>query len=313
MPCYFGILELRVKGSRFRIISMNWTDLERAFNRAVLLSVSRRKLGLAFPVLVLCGILSVFCRAASFGTSEWVSMSFAFLPILLSSGILLALGVLLVRLHHHEAKQIAVDFKKLISGSIDLIVGTSYLSILPILAYLSLWILLGIFFLLQEIPMLGDFLSVFFSFGPFLLIFGSLLLCIFNLGLLFFVAPAAALQPLKRIPLAKRMWDLLSRQLLTSAILFFIAFVPIGLVGGLLCLAAILTDVSFLVGTHSLSVALEWFFIMLPFCAIMTPAVVFFFNFAAESYQVLQGISPSCAAIYGSRAAATAEKASTVP
>ena len=179
---------------------MHWNDLEKAFNRAILLSASRKKLALTFPILVLCGILSVFCKAVSFESGEWVSMSLAFFPILFSSGIMLALGVLVIRMHHHEAKNLALDFRKLIGGSIDLIVGISYLSILPILAYLFLWTLLGIFFLLQEVPVLGDFFSVVFSFGPFLLIFGSLLLCLFNLGLLFFVAPAAALQPLKKHP-----------------------------------------------------------------------------------------------------------------
>ena len=138
---------------------MQWNDFEKSFNRAMLLSFSKRKLALTFPILVLCGILSVFCRAVSFESGEWVAMSFAFLPILFSSGILLALGVLLVRMHHHEAKQLTLDFRKLIGGSIDLIIGTSYLSVLPIVAYLFLWTLLGLFFLLKAVPILGDFFS----------------------------------------------------------------------------------------------------------------------------------------------------------
>ena len=286
---------------------MQWNDFEKSFNRAMLLSFSKRKLALTFPILVLCGILSVFCRAVSFESGEWVAMSFAFLPILFSSGILLALGVLLVRMHHHEAKQLTLDFRKLIGGSIDLIIGTSYLSVLPIVAYLFLWTLLGLFFLLKAVPILGDFFSVIFSFGPFLLIFGSLLLCVFNLGLLFFVAPAAALQPLKNIPLAKRVWSLINRKLFSALILWMIALIPIALVGGLLCLAAFLTNVSFLVAERSLSVALEWFFIMLPFCAILSPAVVFFFNFAAESYQLLQRISSLSGAIYGEKVSEPAD------
>lgn len=268
---------------------MNWSELEKAFNRAAMLSVSKRKLVLAFPALILCGILSVFCRAVAYEANEWVAMSLAFLPILLSSGILLALGVLLIRVHHHEAKQLTLDFKKLIGASADLVIGTSYLAILPVLAYLFLWILLGVFFLLREIPLVGDFFSVVLSFGPFLLIFGSLFLCLFNLGLLFFVAPAAALQSLQKAPLAKRVFEVLSKKLFSSMILFLIALIPIGIVGGLLCLAAILTNVSFSIAERPLSVGLEWFFIMLPFAAILAPVVIFFFNFAAESYQILQG------------------------
>jgi hypothetical protein len=175
-----------------------------------------------------------------------------------------------------------------LTGSIDLMMSTAYLSIPPILVYLFLWIVLGLFFLLKEIPVVGFFFSIVFAFGPFLLIFSSLLLCLFNLGLLFFAAPAAALQPHKRMHLVQRILALFQAKLFSSLLLFFIALVPIGLVVGLLCLAAMLTNVSYLMAEKSLSVALEWFFIMLPFAALLTPAVSFFFHFAAESYHLLE-------------------------
>lgn len=267
---------------------MIWTDVERAFSRAVLLSLSRKKIMLTFPALVLCGILTVFCRAIAFEASDWIAISLAFLPILLSSSILLALGVLLIRIHIHEVRGLSLDFKRLIPGSIDLILGTSYLSIPPILAYLFLWMAMGFFFLLKEIPGIGAFFSVVFAFGPFLLIFGSLLLCLFSLGLLFFVAPAAAQQSFKRSSFAKQLFGFFQGNILGSITLFLLALVPLGLVTGLLSIAALLTNVSFLSMNNSLTVALEWFFIMLPFCAILTPAVIFFFNFAAESFQLLQ-------------------------
>lgn len=271
---------------------MKWTDVERAFSRAILLSFSKKKMFLTFPVLVLCGILTVFCRAIAFEASDWVAMSLAFLPILLSSGILLALGVLLIRIHIHEVKGLSLGIRRLITGSLDLILGTSYLSLPPLLTYLFLWMALGIFFLLKEIPGIGDFFSVVLAFGPFLLIFGSLLLCLFNLGLLFFVAPAAAFQPFKRLSLAKRVFGSFQGNLLSSIALFLLALVPILFVTGLLSLSALLTNVSFLTMDKSLTVAMEWFFIMLPFCAILTPAVIFFFNFAAESFQLLQPKTP---------------------
>ncbi|MBU6446639.1 MAG: hypothetical protein KGQ49_04505, partial [Verrucomicrobia bacterium] len=110
---------------------------------------------LTFPVLVLCGIFVVFCRAVAIGASDWIAMSLGFLPILLSSGVLLALGVLLIRIHMHEVKQLHLGFRRLIAGSVDLIMGTSYLAIPPILAYLLLWVALGLFFLLREIPGIG--------------------------------------------------------------------------------------------------------------------------------------------------------------
>jgi hypothetical protein len=119
-----------------------------------------------------------------------------------------------------------------------------------------------------------------------LLIFGSLLLCLFNLGLLFFVAPAAAFQPNRRTSLAKRVLGLFQGRLLSSIALFLLALVPIAFVSGLLSLSALLTNVN-IAPDKSLAIAIEWFFIMIPFSAVLTPAVIFFFNFAAESYQLL--------------------------
>ena len=155
------------------------------------------------------------------------------------------------------------------------------------LAYLSLWIMLGVFFLLQEVPYLGHFFGIVLSFAPFLIIFGSLLLCLANLGLLFFIAPAVALQSSKITSTVKQIWEAVSKKIFSSLVLLFIALIPIVCVVGLLCLAALLTRMSFLVTDRSLTVALEWFFIMIPFCAILSPVVIFFFNFSAESYQLL--------------------------
>ncbi|MBF8263401.1 MAG: hypothetical protein HW387_1066 [Parachlamydiales bacterium] len=267
---------------------MSWIDLEKCFNRAIAYSFSKKKWLLAFMALVLCGILIVFCRAAAFGACDWVAMSLAFLPILLSSGILLSLGVMLVRIYSHETKNLTLPMRRLVAGSMDIVLGTLYLSLPPILIYLMLWIVLGFFYLLCTLPGIGDFFSIVLAFAPFLLILSSLFLCLFNLGLLFFVAPAVGLQSLKRLGAAQRVVILLKGQIFTGLALFFIALVPIALIVGLLSLAAILTNVSFLVAEHSLSVALEWFFIMIPFSAILAPVVVFFFNFAAECHWLLQ-------------------------
>lgn len=272
---------------------MNWMDIEKAFYRAGALAFSRKKMAVAFPVLVLCGILLVFCRAVAFDASDWVSLSLTFLPILLSSGILLALGVVLIRIHYHEVKQLTLYLKKLLVDSLDLIIGTSYLSFPSVLAYLLLWIVLGVFFLLKEIPGVGDFFGVVFAFGPFLLIFAALLLCLANLCILFFVSPVAALQTSRQGSLTERVLAVIRHRPLTGLALFFLSLIPISILVGLLSLAALLTNVRFLVAENSLSVALEWFFIMLPFCALLTPAVTFFFSFAAESYQLLQPKEPA--------------------
>src|SRR3989338_2397151 len=155
---------------------MLWTDVERAFNRAALLSFSRKKMLLTLPTLVVCGILTVFCRALAYDAGDWMALSLTFFPILLCSGLLLALGSLLAKVHYHEVKALSVNMRRLISGSLEVMMGTSYLSIPPLLVYLLFWIALGLFFLLKEMPGVGAFFSVIFSFSPFLFIFFFLFL-----------------------------------------------------------------------------------------------------------------------------------------
>jgi hypothetical protein len=166
---------------------MTFEDVEQIFNRALRFSFSKRKFLFMFPVLVICGLILVFCRALAVGAGQWVILSLTFLPIFLSSGLLLAAGVVLARVYQHEVKMIPLSFRKILVESFELMIGVSYLTLPLLVAYLFLWMLMGVFYLLKEIPTLGDVLGIILSFGPFLLVLGSLLLSFFNLFLLFFV------------------------------------------------------------------------------------------------------------------------------
>lgn len=267
---------------------MTWTELEKCFNRAFYLSFSRKRLILTFPPLLLCGVLVVFCRALSHDATPWLKLCLGFLPIFLSSGVLLGLGVVLARIYSAKPEHSALSLRRLMSSSIDLMIGISYIAVPSLLIYLVFWIFLGVFFLLKEIPGIGEFFSVVFSFGPFILIFGSLILCLINLGLLFFVAPAATLLSMRRGSLAKRVFDSLKKRVFSAIVLLIIGMIPLLFVSWLLYFSALLTNTSFFLSEDSLSVAMEWFFVMIPFAALMTPSVVFFFNFSTESYALLQ-------------------------
>jgi hypothetical protein len=146
---------------------------------------------------------------------------------------------------------------------------------------------LGVFFLFKEIPLIGPFFNIVFVFGPFLLIFCSLLLCLANLCLLFFIAPAAAFQSIRKLEFLRRIWTFLRAKPFLSLALLFIGALPGLLIGGVLSLAAVLTNVSFSLEGPSFALALEWFFVMLPFAALLSPAIVFFFQFAGETYPYL--------------------------
>ncbi|MBI3900586.1 MAG: hypothetical protein HY324_00380, partial [Chlamydiia bacterium] len=71
--------------------------------------------------------------------------------------------------------------------------------------------------------------------------------------------------------------------------LFFIAFLPVGLIGGLLLIAASWSFHLFLDEGAFLQV-LAGFFMMIPFAILFSLPVSFFFHFAAESFMLLRPI-----------------------
>lgn len=267
---------------------MKYEEIEHIFNRALKFSFSKKKMLFLFPVLVICGLMLVFCRALAVNAGQWVVLSLTFLPVFLSSGLLLAAGVVLARVYHHEVKMIPLSFKKILSQSWELLIGVSYLTLPLLLVYLFLWMLMGIFYLLKEIPALGEVLGVILAFGPFLLVLGSLVLSFFNLFILFFATPHIALNSRLKLKLAEDVYRRFSENLFSNLTLFLLGVVPLLLVVGVLSLAAFMTGVNFFMKTETLAIALQWFFIMIPFCAILTPGILFFFNFAVESYALMQ-------------------------
>ena len=267
---------------------MFWRDLENTFLNALEGIFSQKKLLTAFSALSLSGLVFIFCKALSLNASSWLKLSLLFFPVLLSTVFFLISGILLVQMYGQKGA-----FSTVVGPSIDIAIKTTPLSFLPLLAYGCLWIPLGLFFLLKEIPYIGPFFNIIFAFGPFLLIVCSLLLCLLNFFLLFFAVPWIAKVSMKNfqeVEFARRIWASLKGSPFLTIALFIAAALPALLVGALLSFAAILTNVSFSLAGPSFALALEWFFVMLPFTALLSPAVVFFFQFAAESHQLLRKI-----------------------
>jgi len=262
---------------------MQLKDAEEIFNRAVKFSLVKRKVLIVFPMLVLCGLLIVFCRALAVEASDWVILSLTFLPVFLSFGLLLATGAFLIKIYKGELAGERVPLSQIIKESWELFIGVSYLALPMLLTYLLLWTTLGIFYLLKEIPSIGPSIGVILSFGPFLLVLGCLMLSVLNLFILFFVTPHVALSEGGKWRRIGEAYRLVKENFFSHLILFTLAMLPLLFIVGLLSTAAKMTGATFLVSDGALVVALEWFFIMVPFSALLTPAVIFFFNFAAES------------------------------
>jgi hypothetical protein len=266
---------------------MRLAVLEQIFNRALSLVFAKKKLLLTYCLVLLCGVLVVFCRALAMYAGQWIGMSLAFLPIFLSAGMLLALGVFLVRMYEDEVMQQVSGYRKALNRLWEMMVGASTLTMPILLAYLVLWMILGIFYLLEAIPYLGSYLGALLSFGPFLLILGSLVLCILTIAMLFYLTPSIVLRSGDKLASSRNVLQRFRSNVFAHLLLLLVGSLPVLCVVGLLTLAASLTRYHYLELATPAQVVVSWFFQMIPFAACLTPAVIFFFNFAAEAHVLM--------------------------
>lgn len=259
---------------------MTWNDIEFSFNRALRLSFSIKKLLFVFVVLWCCGFGLLLCKSFGLQTQDWLMLNWNFLPFFAIAILGLSLGVLLVRLYHDEIKDRKMDYRKTFSLSKRVMVEIAYLGMPLIIGYLILWTILGLFYLIKELPKVGWALGVFLSFGPFLLFLSMVCLFVLFLILFFFLTPIVALRDCLPKEWIKCMLSRMSHSLLTNFILFIISVIPVGCILGLLVISLDMTHAFYLSSANPLDLVL----IMLPVSVLLAPGVVFFFQFAAESH-----------------------------
>lgn len=267
---------------------MQLIDIQRIFNRALILTFSKKKLFLVSIILALCGLLVIFFRGLAMHANHWVTLSLTFIPLFLCSGILLSAGILLIRIYHDEVKNKEVLYRDVLARSWEVIIGASYFSIPIILSYLLLWMTLGIFIMLKEIPAVGSFFMAILSFAPFLLNLSSILLCLFALLVLYFITPLVALKGVNRMQLAQDLAKRLKGDVFSNLLLGIIAIFPLIFFIIILSLAAFLTESICDSCDNPLFATVHAFFVMVPFAVMLSPAVIFFFNFAAEAHVLLK-------------------------
>jgi len=202
--------------------------------------------------------------------------------------MLLSLGVLLARIYHNEVKSIYTNYKKLFAQSWEVLIGISYMALPMLLLYLFLWMFLGVFYLLRELPGVGEFFGVILAFGPFLLVFGSIVLSVSNVFALYFLTPHVAFRFGSKKRLVQELMRRIQDNPFSNIVFFILALLPLLSVVGLLYIAASVTGAAFAVTSHSIAIVMQWFFIMIPFCALLAPGVLFFFNFSVESFVFLE-------------------------
>lgn len=267
---------------------MKLSDVAMLFNRALTGTLSVNKWLLTFAVLAITGLIVIFFRGLALHGGGWMGLSLTFLPILITGSILLGLGVLLIRIYHDEMKRRDISYKEVLSKSWNLMLNASYFALPVILVYLVLWLLLGVFVLLAQIPVAGYFFSAILCFIPFVLYVGILVLCVINVLMLFFLAPIFALKGMDQMVITGLLMKRVMGDAFSNVLQLLVALFPALLIGVLLSIAAALTGSLCVAEDQMMQNVLVSFFVMLPFTALLAPAIIFFFNFAAEAHIFMQ-------------------------
>jgi hypothetical protein len=267
---------------------MNLSAIGAAFNRALFYTCSKTKLLLVYVVILACGLLTVFFRGLAAQAGSWTLLSLTFLPLFFSVGLLLSMGILLVRIYHDEVKQKPVDYWSTAIKSWDTIAGAAYFFIPILLGYLALWIIFAIYMLLKAVPGIGEFVGVILAFVPFVLHLSILALVVISWTILFFVSPLIALRSMDKVRMVGGLLHRIRNDPFSNLILAALGLVPMAIFGAFAFLALYLTESVCFSCLGPMERVLENFFILIPFAAILTLPTIFFFNFAAEAHILLQ-------------------------
>jgi len=263
---------------------MDFTEIQTMSQRALEHSCQKTKLAISSLVIILCGLLVVFAQSIGLFSGAWVAFSLTFLPLFLSGGLLMGLGVVLIRSYHDEIKETQTTFGALIMRSWHAAISSAYVFMPLVLFFLSIWAMLGLFYLVREIPSFGDFFASLLSTGPFLLHTAAIMLVAFSVYVLFVMTPNFALKSFHEATAVTEVSTRYLSHLFIRLALLFVALLPLVLSLVVLSIAATMTTHGFFASTNHLQLVVQWLMIMLPYAILLSPAIVFFFNMAAEMH-----------------------------
>jgi hypothetical protein len=251
---------------------------EEMVKRAIEASLKKEKTFLAYPVLLLAALITVFVLALLHQAHDWVIFGAIGVPVYLSLGLLGSLSVFIHRLYYHELKGESIDYKEIFKASMNRMWNGVFLALPLILTHLILWVLMGLFYLLQGVPYAGPIIAVLFSMLPFAFMMVLSLLPLGAFFILFYGSTFFAfdlkvdLDPVRENPLS-------------IAKNFAIATIPLLL--GILFLGGIYWATMELFGItqNIVALSLQRLFLLIPFTFYLTPFVLFFFHFGLESYR----------------------------
>jgi len=253
-------------------------ELEEMLKRAYRASLAKEKIFLAYPVLLLASLIAVFTFAILHQAHEWVIFGAISVPIYLTLGLLGSLAVFIHRIYYHELRGETVNYKDILKASLNRMLNGVFLALPLIITHVSLWLLMGLFYLVQGIPYFGPVFAVLFAMFPFAFLMAMGLLPLISLFALFYGSSFFAFDLNLDFSHFKERPSMVLGH-------FMLALLPLLL--GTTFLGAVywLTMTLFGVENNVIAISLQRLFLLLPFSFYLTPFVLFFFHFGLESYR----------------------------
>ncbi|MFZ4773126.1 MAG: hypothetical protein ACOYK9_03960 [Chlamydiia bacterium] len=253
-------------------------ELEEMCKRAFAASLNREKILLAYPVLLLASLISVFMLAVLHNAHDWVIFGAISVPIYLSLGLLGSLAVFIHRIYYHELKGETVNYKDILKASFNRMLNGVFFALPLVIVHLLLWLLLGLFLLVGSIPYVGPIIAVILAMLPFAFMTIMTVIPLLTFFALFYGSSYFAFD-------LKVDFDSFKEQPLTIIGHFLIAALPLLIGGALLGGIYLVTMHLFGVANNVIALSLQRLFLLVPFSFYLTPLVLFFFHFGLESYR----------------------------
>jgi len=258
------------------------------FNRAVEKTLSLKKILLTSGAILLAGIFFVFFQAISIESNTWLKFSLALIPCFIAVAILLSCGILLIRTYHDEIKGKEADLGGVVNTSANLLMSSIYFVLPLLIAFLILWLVIGLFVLLASIPAIGPFFGALLAFVPYILTLGSILIFLFAMVSLFYVTPVLALRGIDRPYLQRTLLKRIAADPFTHLLLLVIGYLPVYIFYYVLITALNFTTIVMSLHGSTPFLYLSWIMQAIPISLLLSPAYIFFFNFAAEAHVLLK-------------------------
>jgi hypothetical protein len=250
-------------------------------------SFSPKKVLLAFPFLFLCSALVLFCQKLLTQTENWLFLSLAFLPILVTGILLLTLGIILIRSYHQEKNQQKHFFFDTLKQSLHILLKLFYfalpLALIVLAKKLLVFCFMGILYLCKHFGLMTEGTETFVTSSlPVFMICGIILLSFVSLFTLYFITPHLAFAPSNPFRLLQDLFKNAKNQTKKYLLLLGIGTLPILISSPLLFLS--LSPFSW--NPFSLSIAYPLALLSI----LVAPSIIFFFNFSLESYHLLSEV-----------------------